>query len=118
MGKAPALRSRCGRLLPIAGALAVLIAIVSAPGCREAPAPSSEVPPPVKRSLNEVLASHDAHLLSIPGVAIVFIGVTQESVPCIVVGVTERTAEVEKAIPTTLEGHPVEIRETGAIGPR
>jgi hypothetical protein len=61
---------------------------------------------------------HSQKLMAIPGVAIVFVGARPDGTPCITVGVSERTPEVEWAIPRMIEGHPVVIQETGRIVPR
>ena len=71
-----------------------------------------------KRPVDDVLAAHAEHLMSLPGVVIVFVGALEDGTPCIKVGVDTRTPALEKAIPRTLEGHPVVIVETGPVAPR
>ncbi len=71
-----------------------------------------------KRPIDEVLAAHAERLMSLPGVVIVFVGALDDGTPCIKVGVDAHTPALEKAIPRTLEGHPVVIEETGPIAPR
>ena len=88
-------------------------------GCRT---PSDEAPQherePVKRPIDTVLADHSRELMAILGVVIVFVGAQQDGTPCITVGVSKRSQEVERSIPRMLEGHPVVIQETGPLGPR
>jgi hypothetical protein len=71
----------------------------------------------VKRPIDAVLADHAKELMAVPGIVIVFVGALADGTPCITVGVRERTQEIERSIPRTLEGHPVVIQETGPLGP-
>jgi hypothetical protein len=68
-----------------------------------------------QRDINTVLKAHTEELMKIPGVVGVAIGETESGVPCIKVLVKEKTAEVIEKIPKDLEGHPVEIIETGEV---
>jgi len=70
---------------------------------------------PVERKpIEEVLKHHTDHLMSIPGVVGTGIG-EFEGKPCIKVLVVKKTEELQKKIPTTLEGYKVVIDETGEI---
>ena len=71
----------------------------------------------MKRPVEAVLADHTKKLMAVPGVVIVSVGALPDGTPCITVGVSERTQEVERSVPRTLEGHPVVIQETGPLGP-
>jgi hypothetical protein len=65
-------------------------------------------------TIEEVLSKNTKELMSIPGV----VGTAQglcNRVPCIKILVIEKTAEIIRQIPTTLEGYKVEIIETGEI---
>lgn len=69
------------------------------------------------RDINLVMQDHTAELMALPGVVGVYIGASEDSSLCIKVMVIKRTEEVEKKIPSNLEGHAVEIDETGEIRP-
>ena len=69
------------------------------------------------RPIEEVQAAHSPALMAIPGVVGTFIGATADGKPCIEIMVIERTAALERQLPRTLEGHPVEIFESGRIRP-
>lgn len=64
------------------------------------------------KTIEEVLKEHTDDLMSIPGV----VGTAQglcNGKPCIKVFVVKKTPELEQKIPAVLEGHPVEVEETG-----
>jgi hypothetical protein len=70
------------------------------------------------RDINAVLRSHDRELLAINGVVGVYVGTRDDGkMPCLKVMVVANTAELERAIPKTLEGFPVIIEVTGEIKP-
>ena len=69
------------------------------------------------RDISVVQEAHTKELMSIPGVVGVYTGALENGSPCIVVMVKKKTPELEKQIPTTLEGYPVTIDETGEIRP-
>ncbi len=69
------------------------------------------------RDINAVMQDHTAELMALPGVVGVYIGAREDSILCIRVMVVAKTPELEKKIPPSLEGHPVEIEETGVIRP-
>jgi hypothetical protein len=74
----------------------------------------SSLPPP---TVAEVLERHTPRLMSVPGV----VGTAEGSCagqPCILVLVERLTPALRQAIPSELEGIPVEIRETGRIEAR
>jgi hypothetical protein len=73
--------------------------------------PSKEPKMPQK-TIEQVQEAHTAHLMSIPGVVGTAIGELNGK-PCIKVLVTQKTAEIEKGVPKTLEGYPVVIEVTG-----
>lgn len=65
-------------------------------------------------SVTDALARHTDSLMAIPGV----IGVGEGRVsdqPSIQVLVVRRSAELLARLPSTLEGHPVDVVETGVI---
>ena|GEM_PF-478605 len=67
------------------------------------------------RDIKTVMEAHSERLMAIPGVVGVAIGETSAGVPCIQVLVVEKTRELARRIPQSLEGHPVVTRETGEI---
>jgi hypothetical protein len=74
--------------------------------------------PNEKRDINAVLRDHDKELLAIPGVVGVYVAVLEDGkTPCLKVMLARKTAETERALPKTLEGHPVVSEVTGEIRP-
>lgn len=70
------------------------------------------------RDINDVLHAHDQELLAIKGVVGVYVGVLEDGkAPCLKVMVVAKSAEVEKAVPKSIEGYPVIIEVTGEIKP-
>jgi hypothetical protein len=67
-------------------------------------------------TVEEALKNNAERLMSIPGVVGVAVGECGGK-PCIRVLVDRKTAELMKKIPSTLEGFPVVVEETGPIGP-
>jgi len=66
------------------------------------------------KRIEEALAEHTPALMSLPGV----VGTAQgfcDNQPCIVIYVIQKTPELEQKIPSTLEGFPTRIEETGEI---
>lgn len=71
-----------------------------------------------KRDINAVLADHDEKLMAIPGVVGVYVGLLKDGkTPCLTVMAAQKTPELVRQIPGTLEGHPVVVEETGIIRP-
>jgi len=67
--------------------------------------------------INQVMQAHVQEFMSRPGVVGVYIGAREDSTLCIRVMVVQATAALRDQIPSTLEGFPVEIEETGEIRP-
>jgi len=67
-----------------------------------------------QKSIEEVLKTHTPNLMSIPGVIGTAIG-EQKGESCIIVLVIEKTSELTGKIPSTIEGFPVIIKQTGEI---
>lgn len=66
------------------------------------------------KTIETVIKEHSESLMALPGV----VGVAQGlcgARPCIKVFVDEKTPELEKRIPTQIEGYSVEMEETGRI---
>lgn len=66
------------------------------------------------RTIKDVLQEHTDALMSIEGVVGTGIGEC-DGKPCIKVFVVKKIPDLEEQIPTTLEGYPVSIQETGEI---
>ena len=67
-----------------------------------------------QRPIVEVLAAHTPELMRIPGVTGTGEG-ARAGRPIIVVFVARRTTALRRAIPPSIEGWPVELRETGTV---
>lgn len=65
-----------------------------------------------QKTIEQVQEAHTEHLMSIPGVVGTAIGEAGGK-PCIKVLVSQKTAEIEKGVPASLEGYPVVIEVTG-----
>ena len=71
-----------------------------------------------RKDINDVLREHDDALLSLPGVVGVYVGLLPDNkTPCLKVMVVKKTEEIQKKIPTTLEGYTVLVEESGVIRP-
>ena len=69
------------------------------------------------RDINIVMEEHVNDIMAIPGVVGVAIGALNDGTPYIRVLVVEKTDEIDREIPTTLEGHPVRVEVSGEIKP-
>ncbi len=87
-----------------------LAPLVNCGGPNDAEAPKGNQMP--TKPIQQVQEEHTDHLMSLPGVVGTAIGESQGK-PCIKVFVTQKTAEIEKGVPKSLEGYPVVIEETG-----
>jgi hypothetical protein len=68
--------------------------------------------------INEVLRLHDDELVAIPGVEGVYVGLLDDNqTPCLKIMVAEKTAALVERLPSSLDGYPVVIEETGVIRP-
>ncbi|MFC2069204.1 hypothetical protein ACFLTP_09410 [Chloroflexota bacterium] len=65
-----------------------------------------------RRNIKEVLKRHTAELMEVPGVAGIAEGESQGK-PCIKVFVLGNNSEFLGRIPSTLEGYPVQVEESG-----
>lgn len=74
--------------------------------------------PILPRDINAVLADHDQELLALPGVVGVYVGLMKDDkTPCLKVMLARKDPGLERAIPRTLEGHPVVTEVTGEMRP-
>lgn len=79
---------------------------------------TSNTPSSPKRDINAVLADHDDHLLAIPGVVGVYVGLLpDEKTPCLKVMLARKDSNVERSIPRNIEGYPVVTEVSGEIKP-
>ena len=69
------------------------------------------------RDIETVMNAHVDQLMALPGVTAVAIGQLADGTPCIRVYVVEWNRETARRIPDRLEGHPVEVEESGVIRP-
>jgi len=69
------------------------------------------------RSIDAVLQEHTTSLMSISGVVGAAVGEC-DGKPCIKVFVARGTAELLARVPTSLEGYPVTVEETGEFHAR
>ncbi len=93
--------------------LGVIALAVGFPDCaREKVHQREKAMPP--KTIQEVLKAHTPELMSIPGVVGTAIGEHKGEL-CIKVLVIEKTPELTRKIPSTLEGFPVVIQQTGEI---
>jgi hypothetical protein len=70
--------------------------------------------PPDRSLADEVMQRHEAELMSIQGIVGVGIGQCDDQ-SCIKVLVERETPELAEAVPTDLEGIPVELEEIGSV---
>lgn len=68
------------------------------------------------KSIEQVLKENTDWLMDVPGVVGTAQGLCDDK-PCIKIYVIELNPELEKKLPGTLEGYPVEVEETGAFRP-
>ena len=65
-----------------------------------------------KKTIQTVLKEHTDKMITLPGVVGTGLGECSGK-PCIKVFVVKKTPDLLKQIPSTLEGHPVEVQATG-----
>jgi len=70
-----------------------------------------------KKSIEEVMNSHTEKIMTMKGVAGIYIGQLEDGKPCIVVMIKTESDELKNKIPKSLEGYPVKIEVTGEIKP-
>jgi Raf kinase inhibitor-like YbhB/YbcL family protein len=102
-------RSRAAAVLLLgAAALAACARKNADPGANT---PTSTTP------IADALTAHRDSLLALPGVVGVGVGLCGGA-PCIVVMAAAASPELSRRLPKTLDGHPVELRVTGAFSAR
>jgi hypothetical protein len=68
-------------------------------------------------ALNRVLQAHADELMAMDGVVGVAIGLQEDGSPCLKILVAELTPKRRSLLPTSLDGHPVVLEESGVIRP-
>ena len=96
------------------GAALVALLIAGVITCGTKKESRNEMP---SRDINAVMTDHTSELMAIPGVTGVAIGELDDHTPCILVLVENETDEIKRAVPKTLEGHPVQLLVSGKIVP-
>ena len=70
------------------------------------------------KDINDVLKEHQEELMTLPGVAGIYVGLLPDNKTlCLKVLVVKETEDLKKKIPTSLDGYPVVIEESGVIRP-
>jgi len=69
------------------------------------------------KTIEAVLAAHNDSLMAVPGVLATAIG-RCKGAPCIRVLVSRVTDDVQRRVPSQLEGFPVQVDVSGPIVPR
>jgi len=105
------------QLVYLVTVFAVLGAELAMVSCADSPPQEKAEDAVPKRDITTVMDAHVKELMATPGVTGVAIGALDDGTPCILVLVLEKTPEIEKSIPKTIEGHPVKIFESGEIKP-
>src|SRR5215510_6922612 len=95
----------------------VIFSLILIAGCHLS-SQSAMKPDPRVRDINAVLRDHDDELLAIAGVVGVYVGLlTDGKTSCLKVMVDQKTSELTRRIPKTIEGYLVIVEETGVIRP-
>ncbi len=105
-------------MIKITGVLFTLLLLLAA-RCSDNHKPETgEQNPMPQRDINEVMEAHVQEWMGIPGVVGVYIGMLDdEKTLCIKVMVIEKTPELERKFPNSVENYPVVLEETGVIRP-
>jgi hypothetical protein len=101
------------RMLNVCIVAIVLATAIS--GCRSDDRKGQDAVP--QKDIKTVMEAHVADLMAIPGVTAVAIGALEDGTPCIKVYIEKENDETRRAIPKTLEGHPVVVEVSGKIEP-
>lgn len=100
------------RRIPATILVALAVAVMLSCGAENGG--SKDVP---TRDVKTVMDAHVDALMDIAGVTGVAIGELEDGTPCIQVLVVEKRDDIVKKIPDDIEGHPVDIIESGVIRP-
>lgn len=107
------------RRLPQTWFLALLLIAISCASPRRSQVGQPGDQDSVKRGdINDVLRRHDKELMAVPGVVGVAVGLMKDNkTPRLIVFAAKKTKEILDKIPQFIEGHPVEIEESGVFRP-
>ena len=105
-----------GRIMRAAAGL-TLVALVAITGCRSGSTNGKDETDMPQRDVTTVMNAHVDALMATEGVAGVAIGETDDHTPCIIIYVVQLTDTLKASLPTTMEGHPVRIEESGEFRP-
>ena len=99
--------------------MTILVAIILITGCGRANTRNAggEAVADAPKTIEAVLAAHNDSLMAVPGVVATAIGRCNNA-PCIRILVSRVTDEVQRRIPSQLEGFPVRVDASGPIVPR
>ncbi len=86
---------------------AILAMVLSGPAYGQ----GGEVP----STIHEVKAKHEARLLAMPGVVSLGVGRDHRGGAVIVIGLDRPRPETQAALPTSLEGYPVQVEIVGTL---
>ena len=67
--------------------------------------------------ITAVMNAHTKEWMALSGVQGTYIGARPDSALCIRIMAIKKTKDLEQAIPSRVDGYPVEIEETGEIKP-
>ncbi len=112
--KTPAIVSKGSSGRAVINGVVIVLCLAAGLSCGPPEANKDTMP---KRDINAVMESHTTELMAISGVTGVAIGALDNGTPCILVLVLADTDSLRAKLPKTLEGHPVQIFESGEIKP-
>ena len=69
---------------------------------------------PPDKTIEEVLKEHTGRLMALPGVVATAQG-KHSGQPCVLVFVAQKTPELLRQIPSTIDGYQVAVQESGEI---
>ena len=108
---------RVPRAAGVAATILFITWVAGLGGCRKAGETTSHEESSSMPSIADVIARRAPDLMKIPGVVGVYEGESPGHARVIRVMVAKRTPELVASLPRQLEGHTVEIEETGVIRP-
>jgi len=102
-----------------ANSTTLLAAIILMTGCGQAKTRDTggQAVADAPRTIEAVLAAHSDSLMAVPGVLATAVG-RCKGAPCIRILVSRVTDEVQRRVPSQLEGFPVQVDVSGPIVPR
>lgn len=77
--------------------------------------PAQKVPD--MQGIDRAFEAHRKEWMAIPGVVGCYTTLAKDGRPCIRIMIEKRNSVLEKKIPPSIEGYPIELEESGAIQP-